>query len=91
MLLTAQISIWLRDSPDHKQIMHGEMPSRMKIQSSKIGLFGSESYSGRLMPGSRVRASSGSHNGGMVEWFTIPACHAVWYGFESRYLRKMLG
>ena len=26
--------------------------------------------------------------GSMVEWFTIPACHAVWYGFESRYSRQ---
>jgi hypothetical protein len=23
---------------------------------------------------------------GMVEWFTMPPCHGVRYGFESRYL-----
>ena len=26
----------------------------------------------------------------MVEWFTMQACHASWYGFESRYLRQNL-
>ena len=28
--------------------------------------------------------------GPMVEWFTMPACHAVWYGFESRWDRNRL-
>ena len=26
--------------------------------------------------------------GPMVEWFTMPACHAVWCEFESRWDRK---
>ena len=26
--------------------------------------------------------------GGMVEWFTMQACHALWYRFESGYPRQ---